>query len=90
MVLLGIYFVLSHTVSHSSLKQKASNGICIKTACIKITESDGGSYQLNDFRFAPGKCIDFISMPDNVMHHFCGVYKLDWIGPASSTGSVQR
>jgi len=53
-------------------------------ACIKITEADGRTYKLNDFRFLPGHCISFISKPDNSQKKYCGNYKLDWIGPNPS------
>jgi hypothetical protein len=49
--------------------------------CVKLTEADGTVYKLNDWRFQPHSCITFTSLPDNQQRHYCGLYRLDWIGP---------
>ena len=70
---------------HSKPAVRPAPDVCSSSAaaCIRIAEAGGATYGLNDFRFAPGHCIDFVSLPDHVARHFCGTYKLDWIGPGA-------
>lgn len=83
----AIFFVLA-VLSHQTNKPvptRSSNPCTLPSSpCIKITESDGATFKLNDFRFAPGHCIDFISLPDGTLRHYCGQYDLQWIGPDSA------
>lgn len=68
-----------------NIKPKGSTHAAVcslpSSPCIKVTEQNGTVYRLNDFRFAPGRCLAFISLPDGVRRVTCGNYKLDWIGP---------
>lgn len=51
--------------------------------CIEVTTAAGQKYTFNDFRFAPGHCLQFLSLPDNISRKTCGNYHMDWIGPTS-------
>ena len=51
--------------------------------CIKLVTASNDIFLLNDFRFAEGHCLLFISLPDHVSRKTCGEYNLIWIAPES-------
>lgn len=75
--------VIIYVVHHQKQTPIQNECTSAATPCIKISEPGGRTYRLNDFRFAPGRCIYFVSLPDNTARHYCGNYKLEWIGPES-------
>jgi hypothetical protein len=85
MVLLVAFLLRpAHTVTTNVKPKGSANAPACSlptSPCIKITQQDGVTYRLNDFRFVPGHCVIFISLPDGVHRESCGNYKLDWIGP---------
>ena len=82
------------TLWHHSAERKVADKqvttSCVSDAdpCIEIMLQGGEKYKLNDFRFVPTNCIDFISLPDRKNHSYCGLYELHWIGPEPVKGET--
>ncbi len=76
--------VFAYHDAHKSTSRMVWDKPCTAEPCIKIIQSDGKEYKLNDFKFMPNHCIEFVSLPDSKSHYYCGSYKLDWIGPNTS------
>lgn len=84
----GLGIALASHHSRPAAKEVNITKACTKMACIQLKTADNTIYELDDFRFAPNHCINFISLPDNTSRHYCGTYHLKWIGP-DNTKSTQ-
>lgn len=83
---LAVSVLLFLIFSGSSSSQQTNNVIdpCPDTKpCIKLVQADGTMYMLNDFKFAAGHCLVFVSLPDYVQRKTCGNYHMDWVQPMS-------
>lgn len=80
-IILAIIFIfwLLHQFG-AAAGRPVSSQPCTTKPCIKIELDKKRTYELNDFRFLPNHCIKFISLPDSIDRHYCGNYKLTWIG----------